>query len=172
MSLTFKNKSTNYVRVRKEGSCRHKKKNNGKKMIWPTVREPGCCDVRIKVTRAVLLAQITIINHHSTTWIHLVASTVEFDRCITRKDSQEGWSAVGIMKLYYSSSRCVLQIHNATLTVHAQAPGGRETGGVSGALEGSKSIQRKRDARRSRGETHDRAKERLVTAKEIAGSAS
>ena len=33
-------------------------------------------------------------------WMHLVTSTVEPDRCIARRDSQEGWTAVGIMRLY------------------------------------------------------------------------
>ena len=33
-------------------------------------------------------------------WMHLVTSTVKPDRCIARRDSQEGWTAVGIMRLY------------------------------------------------------------------------
>ena len=32
--------------------------------------------------------------------MHLVTSTVEPNRCIARRDSQEGWTAVGIMRLY------------------------------------------------------------------------
>ena len=33
-------------------------------------------------------------------WMHLVKGTVEPDRCIARRDSQEGWTAVGIMRSY------------------------------------------------------------------------
>ena len=58
--------------------------------------------------------------------------------------------------ILFKSKICVLQIHNATLTVHARVPEDRETGGFAGALEGSKSILRKR-------ETHDGAEERRTT---------
>ena len=33
-------------------------------------------------------------------WMHLVMSTVEPNGCIARRDSQEGWTAVGIMRSY------------------------------------------------------------------------
>ena len=33
-------------------------------------------------------------------WMHLVMSTVEPNRCIARRDSQEGWMAMGIMRSY------------------------------------------------------------------------